>query len=914
MKKRLLSLALVLTMICSLFAAIPVSAASMFSDVNGHWAQATIEELASKGIVNGKGAGLYDPEGKVTRAEFSKLLMCIVESNFKSVEGELVDVPKDAWFNPYVYAAFDRGLFYLNELNGNQFMPNSQADRETVAVWAVRLLGVEGESSSTPFVDSSAIENKVAVATAYNYGIVSGDGGTGKFRPDDPLTRAEAATIIKRVMAKYQEIYSVRPSKNMIDYDDNIQEFEASEDVNVLTSVDESTGKFVFTKINDEIRNLKKGDSFLIKPCDAIPTGVAIKVESITINGDTAEIYQGDIQFEDVVDEIDVAQEVEVSMAHLVEGSLGEGVTVAYNDAIANGEGTYLADGGEGILMADGSILDPLKVSFNINQTLYKDGNNTIKASGSFTLDNFKINCDISGKKVKDIKIKLTETHREKYSLSVTGSTKYDMLAKGNLLDSGRYEKDSFNQGQYTDGYKKDREALKSQVFQQWKDVDVKGLASAFNQKAYKKDIKLASFNFPIGATGLYGIVDVKINFNFNGEVSATISLSETKTNGIQYQPGSGVSKISERKDKSSDFTIAGKADAKVGASLRAGVTYLYILTLDTGIEGGLGASASTEILSASSTWNVGDDGDLVAQGSGKIIGFPSITATVEKDQCRVEEFHACDLCIDGCLYLYLKIDAKCQFGIGKFSITLFNPSYDIFSSKNAKIATAYMSFNFDADEPITYGWGMCPHNYKTPKIQETSEDKEVKLGEDLTISVRAVEKGIAEAASGTGIFTSNKSSAVAYQWYKDNIAIEGATSNVYQIPSVTETDFGTYKCIVAIQDMPSIYTISSEIKVTEFVEEKQEEVVEKVEATTVTKKGSVSENQNSSFTFMPSKSGTYLFENTTGSVVLININGQYKSNSGYYELVGGQAYKVNVEWGYEDTDYSINITGPITY
>lgn len=915
MKKRLLSLALVLTIICSLFSVIPVYASSMFSDINGHWAQSTIEELAGKGIINGKGAGMYDPEGKVTRAEFTKLLMCIVGNGFESVDGELIDVPKEAWYNPYVYAAFNRGVFYLNELNNNYFLPDSQADRETVAVWSVRLLGIEGEASTTSFSDNSSIDDKQSVATAYNYGIVTGDAGTNKFRPDDPLTRAEAATIIKRVIAKYQEIYSLRPSKNVIDYNENIQEFEASENVNVLSSVDEQTGKFVFTKINDEIKNLKKGDMFIIKPCDAIPTGVAIKVESITINGDTAEIYQGDIQLEDVINEIDVAQETEVSMSDLVEGSLGEGVTLAYNDAIKNGA-NYLADNDDRILMADGSILDPLKLSFNINQTLYKDSDgNSIKATGSFTMDNFKVNCDINGKKIKDLNIKVTETHKESYSINITGASKYDALKNGNILGSGRYKKDSFNEGQYTSGTKKNRQELKSKVFQQWKDVGVKGLAKSLDTKAKKEDIKLASFNFPIGATGLYGIIDVKLNVSFNGEVSATISYSETKTNGIQYTPNTGVSKISERKDKTSDFTVAGKAEAKVGASLRAGITYLYILTVDAGIEGGIGASANTEILSASSTWNKGDDGGDVLELSGKLIGIiPSITATVEKNQCRVNEFHSCDLCIDGCLYLYLKIDAKGQFGVGKFSVTLFNPSYDILSSKNAKIATGYVSFNFDSEEPVTSGWGKCPHNYSAPKIYEKSEDKEIKIGDDLTLSVRANEQGIAESASGTGVLTSNKTSALIYQWYKDNIAIEGATNNIYQIPNTTDADIGTYECIVAVKDMPSIYAISDEIKVTKEAEVAEKKKEEKVEAKTVTKTGHVSENKNSSFAFKPSQSGTYHFENTANAIVLININGEYRSNSGDYELVGGHVYNVNVEWGYEDTNYSINITGPITY
>jgi len=933
MKKRLLSLALVLTMVCSLFAAIPVSAASMFSDVNGHWAQATIEELASKGIVNGKGAGLYDPEGKVTRAEFSKLLMCIVESNFQSVEGELIDVPKDAWFNPYVYEALKQSIFFINELNGGYFLPNSAADRETVAVWAVRLLGVEGDSNTTPFVDNASIDNKVAVATAYNQGIISGDAGTGKFRPDDPLTRAEAATIIKRVMNRYQEINGVRAAKNEVDFNDSIPQFEATEDMNVLVSVDEEKGIFVFEKINDDIKNLKVGDLFLIKPCDAIPTGVAIKVHEIKIDGNKATIMQGDIKLEDVIDEIDISDQVSLSPEHIVEGSLAEGVTLAYIDS--NGNNNYLAYNGDNLL-ADASVSKGAKVelgdseysvntsystdgkfsiNFSLTETIYKDSDGaSVKLSAEGAIKDFAVNCDISGKKASDIKIKLTETHTEELSVEVTGAKKWDALKRKN--DPDKYDKSYKNDplgfgttdGQVTPGLKKDRDALRDEIYKLWQSELGKSKGDLRKDKQFKKDLKLASVNIPIAAVpGLFVIFDINLTVKATGEVSATISGAKTVTRGVEYTPKAGVSKISKL-DQEWSSTLAGEFDARAGASVRGGLTYLYILTVDAGIEGGLGFNASTEI---TGNMKLEDDGTLTL--TSDVPFMDAITAEIEKGQTRVSEIHTCDICADLVLYGYLSIDAEAKIGYGIFEFTLFNPSWDILNKDNAKIATGYLYFDHDSDPFLGLGAGQCVNKFVTPRINKQSEDKECKLNDDLTLSVRVKDETIAEKASGQGLLTTKEGSYI-YQWYKDNIAIDGANSNIYQLASMTENDFGTYKCIVALKEMPSIYTISNEIKITEEAKVEEEQKEEKVEAKTVTKTGSVSENKNSSFTFMPTDTGTYHFKNTQGSVVIININGEYKSNEGYYELVGGHAYTVNVEWGYEDTNYAIQITGPITY
>jgi len=905
MKKRLLSLALVLTMICSLFAAIPVSAASMFSDVNGHWAQATIEELASKGIVNGKGAGLYDPEGKVTRAEFSKLLMCIVGNNFKAVEGELVDVPKDAWFNPYVYAALDRSIFYLNELDNNQFLPNSQADRETVAVWAVRLLGIEADSSDVPFVDGSSIKNKTAVATAYNYGIVSGDGGTGKFRPNDPLTRAEAATIIKRVIDKNQEINGLRPSKNIVDYADNLNEITASEEHNILSFADTENGKFIFEKIDDEIKNLKVGDLFVIKPCEAIPSGIAIKVKQITIDGNKATIMQGDISLDEVIDEIDVSQQTELTMDNLVEGSLGEGVTVTYNnkDVTKN----FLADA-SGDLLAESNTNIPLDITFNLD---YKISDNA-KLTGSISLSDVVITTDWQVDGIKPQKLKFAETHRTEINVELSGSAKLDALSKDGILGNKRYKADSVNEGQYTSGYKKDRDALAKEIFEQWKGKGyTKDIIKPKGKEANYKDIKLASFNFPVGTTGIFGIVD--FNFTMEGklEASGSFTFAETKTTGISWKKGDGLpTKISQSRDKESDLVIAGMGEVKVGAEARAGVTFLYILTLDVGIGAGVGAKVSTEIeVFDIKLDDVPNDGNIASK-------ITLLNQQVKNDQVSKSDIHTCDLCFDGRIYAYLTLDAKCEAGAGIFTVTLFNPKWDILNDSNARLLSAYFSTDLSRDNILELNWGKCPYTYSSPKIHSQSEDKKCKIGDDLTLHVNNTSEadGIMDKIN-TAVANSwgNRHEAVkVYQWYKDGMPITDATDNIYQLASLKETDAGTYNCIVALKDNPDFYTVSKDIKIEIDTNTLTGGTTTSTTAKSTAHTGNVSEeNPKATFSYTAPVTGKYYFVNGGPSKVFINVDGTYRTNEGHFDLQGGRTYTVSVEWYLDNTAYSINVFAP---
>lgn len=211
-----------------------------FTDIDGHWAETYIKALSDKGIVEGDGNGKFNPEDTVTRGEFLKMAMDaagIVGHAYR--EGECLDAENNDWYCYYLQGALDKDLIpekmidncevekvtktlaeateeseavtadvnvYTGEFNGD-----TAITREEMAVIAMNCLSYaiknsDEEMDITPFpsvvgfVDSDIYEEYVnSIDGAVSYSLVEGM-GEGIFAPKDNLTRAQAATVINRLV------------------------------------------------------------------------------------------------------------------------------------------------------------------------------------------------------------------------------------------------------------------------------------------------------------------------------------------------------------------------------------------------------------------------------------------------------------------------------------------------------------------------------------------------------------------------------------------------------------------------------------------------------------------------------------------------------------------------------------------
>ena len=209
-------------------AAVSANAAS-FSDISGHWAEETIIELADKGIVNGVSATEFNPDGTVTRAEFLKMAMGVMNIETVNVRnGECLDAKSSDWYAPYLQSALDKGLIPDNMIAGANLDVKRQEDgtikaiysgafngyipimREEMAVIAQYMYQYTRNANTMknmkagvdlPFTDADDISGWAheAVKLAYAQRFIDGM-GNGRFEPKLAMTRAEAATIISRML------------------------------------------------------------------------------------------------------------------------------------------------------------------------------------------------------------------------------------------------------------------------------------------------------------------------------------------------------------------------------------------------------------------------------------------------------------------------------------------------------------------------------------------------------------------------------------------------------------------------------------------------------------------------------------------------------------------------------------------
>ena len=174
----------------------------VFSDIDGHWAEAEIEEMTAAGYLNGYGDGSFRPDNSVSRAEFVKIMVEMFGEQ-TAYTGYFTDVAASAWYAGYIGGALDKG--WITGVSGSLFLPEDQISREDAVTVIYRMLLSEyafGGSSGDPSVfadfDEVSTYAREAVLTLAENGILLGS--DGRFFPQNAITRAEAAVVCLRVL------------------------------------------------------------------------------------------------------------------------------------------------------------------------------------------------------------------------------------------------------------------------------------------------------------------------------------------------------------------------------------------------------------------------------------------------------------------------------------------------------------------------------------------------------------------------------------------------------------------------------------------------------------------------------------------------------------------------------------------
>ncbi|WP_240414480.1 S-layer homology domain-containing protein [Paenibacillus periandrae] len=155
------------------------TAAIHFKDIRGHWAESDVQIAVQKGYVDGYVDETFKPEQNVSRAEFIK--MAVTAMSFKTSPAS-----DKKWYEPFVESAITNGIHRYEDYTSGDI--NTPITREEMARIAVRSAGEK---------NTDALK---WMYLATSKGIINGLDNQGTIGADQPTTRAQAITVIERML------------------------------------------------------------------------------------------------------------------------------------------------------------------------------------------------------------------------------------------------------------------------------------------------------------------------------------------------------------------------------------------------------------------------------------------------------------------------------------------------------------------------------------------------------------------------------------------------------------------------------------------------------------------------------------------------------------------------------------------
>ena len=179
-----------------------------FLDIAKHKNKTAIEELASRGIINGKSDNFFEPNSTMTRAEFAAIITRGLGLPLND-GAPFTDVTQNDWFYNYVNTAYSYGI--IKGVLENEFNPNGIITREEAAVMVTRaafLCGVDTNMDTlatrdilAQFFDyvKASDWSQSSLAFCFNQGILSDD--IMNIKPQEAVTRAEIAYMLYNTLS-----------------------------------------------------------------------------------------------------------------------------------------------------------------------------------------------------------------------------------------------------------------------------------------------------------------------------------------------------------------------------------------------------------------------------------------------------------------------------------------------------------------------------------------------------------------------------------------------------------------------------------------------------------------------------------------------------------------------------------------
>lgn len=178
----------------------------IYDDMKGHWAEHTLANMYSLGIMNGSGDGM-EPDSYVTKAEFIAMLSRVLGAEQIEYAGGFSDISSSDWYKDVMNTAVVGGWISADIVSGN-LNPETNLTRAAMCRILQNALKLENSTSEHSFTDAETVggANRESIYAVADLGLMEGY-EDGSFKPNNVLTRAEAAVVFERLLAKIPVLF-----------------------------------------------------------------------------------------------------------------------------------------------------------------------------------------------------------------------------------------------------------------------------------------------------------------------------------------------------------------------------------------------------------------------------------------------------------------------------------------------------------------------------------------------------------------------------------------------------------------------------------------------------------------------------------------------------------------------------------
>ena len=192
---------------------------NVFTDISvGDWCYETVDNAVSAGIFKGVTPTEFAPDGDFSRAMLVTVLYRMAgEPDVSDYTEPFTDISEDFWSYDAILWAYNNGI--IKGYDDGSFRPDNGISRQALCAMLVRYLRYAGKDLSgigTSNLDSFTDKDSISASLAEDVGIANAldivrGYADGSIRPQNGATRAQAATMIMRLLDKLDAIPDLQP-------------------------------------------------------------------------------------------------------------------------------------------------------------------------------------------------------------------------------------------------------------------------------------------------------------------------------------------------------------------------------------------------------------------------------------------------------------------------------------------------------------------------------------------------------------------------------------------------------------------------------------------------------------------------------------------------------------------------------